>query len=123
MRAVMMAFILASSAAGAAAAQGLYDDWSRLLAQQQMFELAQRENQERQLGFPAAQPRTDTEPRLNDLAEQQQATNDALATTSIEAGARIEAQIGADGERIDQLMEAALARGNARILAVKPVTR
>lgn len=123
MRTLLLAFILASSAAGAATAQGLYDDQSRLLAQQQMFELAQRDNQYRQLDFQAAQARIDTELRLNGLAQQQQATNDALAGASIEAGAQIGAQIGADGERIDQLMEAALARGNARILAVKPVTR
>ena len=123
MRALLLAFILASSAAGAATAQGLYDDQSRLLAQQQIFEMAQRDNQYRQLDFQAAQARIDTELRLNGLAQQQQATNDALAGASIEAGAQIGAQIGADGERIDQLMEAALARGNARILAVKPVTR
>jgi hypothetical protein len=123
MRAVMMAFILASSAAGAATAQGLYDDQSRLLAQQHMFQMAERDDHYRQSEFPAAQARTDSELRLNSLAEQQQTANDALADASIEAGAQIEAQIGADGERIDQLMEAALARGNARILAVKPVTR
>jgi hypothetical protein len=123
MRALMMAFILASSAAGAATAQGLYDAQSLLPTQQQMFELAQRDNQNRQLEFQAAQARTDTDLRLNGLAQQQQATNDALASASIEAGAQIGAQIGADSERIDQLMEAALARGNARILAVKPVTR
>lgn len=123
MRALTVASILVLSAAGAAHAQGLYDDQGRFLAQQQMFEMAQRENLYRQQEFQAAQARTDTELRLNGLAQQQQLTNDALASTSIQTGAQIEAQIGADSVRIDQLMDAALARGNARILAVKPVSQ
>jgi uncharacterized membrane protein YccC len=123
MRALTVASILALSAAGAAHAQGLYDDQSRFLAQQQMFEMAQRDNLYRQQEFQAAQARTDTELRLNGLAQQQQATSDALASSSIQTGAQIEAQIGADSQRIDQLMDAALARGNARILAIKPVSQ
>jgi hypothetical protein len=123
MRALILAASLAFCAAGAACAQGLYDDSARLLAQQQMFEMAQRDSLYRQQEFQAAQARADTESRLDDLAQQRQAASAALATPSIQTGAQIEAQIGADSARIDQLMEAALARSNARILAVKPVTQ
>jgi hypothetical protein len=123
MRALISAAILALCAAGAASAQGLYDDSARLLAQQQMFEMVQRDSLYRQQEFQAAQARTDTELRLNGLAQQRQAASDALASTSMQSGAQIEARIGADSARIDQLMDAALARSNARILAVKPVTQ
>jgi hypothetical protein len=88
-----------------------------------MFEMAQRDSLYRQQEFQAAQARADTESRLTGLAQQRQAASDALTSTSIQAGAQIEAQIGADSARIDQLMDAALARSNARILAVKPVTQ
>ncbi len=123
MRALTLAAILALGAAGAGHAQGLYDDSSRLLAQQQQFEMAQRDSLYRQQEYQAAQARTDTELRLNGLAQQQQAASDALANTSLQSGAQIDAQIGADSLRIDQLMDAALARSNARILAVKPVSK
>ncbi len=123
MRALTLASILALGVAGAATAQGLYDDQGRFLAQQQMFEMAQRDSLYRQQEFQAAQARADTESRLNTLAQQRQAASDALASTSMQSGAQIEAQIGADSARIDQLMDAALARSNARILAVKPVTQ
>lgn len=123
MRALTAASIMALSVAGAATAQGLYDDPGRFLAQQQQFEIAQRDSLYRQQEFQAAQARADTELRLNGLVQQQQAASDALFSTSMQTGAQIDAQIGADSTRIDQLMDAALARGNARILAVKPVTR
>lgn len=123
MRAVILAASLALCASGAASAQGLYDDSARLLAQQQMFEMAQRDSLYRQQEFQAAQARADAESRLSGLAQQRQASSDALTSTSMQTGAQIEAQIGADSARIDQLMDAALARGNARILAVKPVSQ
>lgn len=123
MRALILAASLALCAAGAAIAQGLYDDSARLLAQQQMFEMAQRDSLYRQQEFQAIQARADTESRLNGLAQQRQAASDALESTSMQTGAQIDAQIGSDSARIDQLMDAALARGNARILAVKPVTK
>lgn len=119
----MLASALAFGAVGAAGAQGLYDDSARLLAQQQMFEMAQRDSLYRQQEYQAAQARADTEIRLNGLAQQRQTASDALAATSLQNGAQIEAQIGADSLRMEQLMDAALARGNARILAVKPVTQ
>ena len=123
MRALILAAIFGLSAAGAANAQVIYDDSARLLAQQQMFEMAQRDSLYRQQEYQAAQARADTESRLNGLADQRQAASDALAGASTQTGAQIGAQIGADSARIDQLMDAALARSNARILAVKPVTQ
>ena len=123
MRALILAAIFGLSAAGAANAQVIYDDSARLLAQQQMFEMAQRDSLYRQQEYQAAQARADTETRLNGLAVQRQAASDALISASTQTGAQIGAQIGADSARIDQLMDAALARSNARILAVKPVTQ
>lgn len=122
MRALTLASILALSAAGAASAQGLYDDPGRYLATQQMIEMAQRDAQFRQQEYQAAQARADTEIRLDDLIQQRQAASDALYNNSLQSAAAIDAQIGADSERIEELMDAALARGNARILAVTPVS-
>ena len=96
MRALFLASILAVGASGAATAQPFYADASRSLAQQQMFEMAQRDSLYRQQEFQAAQARVDTEMRLDSLAQQRQAASAALASTSLQNGAQIEAQIGAD---------------------------
>jgi uncharacterized membrane protein YccC len=123
MRVLTLASIMVLCAAGGTSAQGLYDDSARLLAQQQMFEMAQRDSLFRQQELQAAQARADTEMRLSGLAQQRAASAAALYTPSIQTGARIDAQLGADTARIEQLTDAALARSNARVLAVKPVTQ
>lgn len=122
MRAPMLAMVLVCAAAGAAA-QTPYDDPSRYSPAQQAFEIAQRDSLYRQQEAQAAQARADAEARLNDLEAQRRAASDALDTPYIQSGAQIDAQLGADAARIDRLMEAAMARSNARVLAVKPVTR
>lgn len=121
MRALTAALILALGAGAASAQAPYYDDGGRYLAQQQMFEIAQRDSLYRQQEYQAAQARADTEVRLDALAQQRQATNAALSSTAMQTGAKIDAQLGADANRIDQLMDAALARSNARIVAIKPV--
>jgi hypothetical protein len=122
MRPLILAAMLALGA-GAASAQAVYDDAGRALAQQQMFDMAQRDSLYRQQEFQAAQARAETEMRLNGLAQQRQQGGDALYTPSMQSGAKLDAQLGADIQRMDALTDAALARSNARILAVKPVSK
>jgi hypothetical protein len=122
MRPLILAAMLALGA-GAASAQAVYDDAGRAFAQQQMFDMAQRDSLYRQQEFQAAQARAETEMRLNGLAQQRQQGGDALYTPSMQIGAKLDAQLGADIQRMDALTDAALARSNARILAVKPVSK
>ena len=123
MRASILAFAAAITAFGAAQAQALYPDPNAYTPAQQAFEMAQRDNLYRQQEAQAAQARADTEQRLTDLAAQRQATGAALDNGALAAGAQIDAQLGADSARNDQLMAPAMARSKARVLAVKPVTR
>ncbi len=123
MRALTLATIIAIGAADAASAQGLYEDPGRYLALQQSAEMAQRDAAFRQQEYQAAQARADTETRLSGLAQQRQTANAALYTQSMRSGAQIDAQLGVDSNRLDQLTDAALARSNARVLAVQPVLR
>lgn len=115
-RAPLLAMAMVFGAACAAAAQSPHDDPAPA---GQSFEIAQRGS----LGH-APQTQATPEGAVVEATDPKEApSGGAIDTPSIESGARIDAQLSADAERIDQLMEAALARSNARVLAVKPVTR
>lgn len=123
MRAVLLAAIMGLGAACAAAAQPFHADPNRPSSAQQDYRMAQRDGVRPQLDGQTAQDRDGDEPRLDDPGGQWRAAGDAINIPSIQSGARIDAHLSADAERIDQLMEAAMARSNARVLAVRPVTR
>jgi hypothetical protein len=119
-RAAFLATVMVFGAVCAAAAQSPHDDPRRMSPAQQPFEIAQR-------GALGPQPQAESTPGGGVAAEssdpKEGPSGGAIDALSIDSGARIDAQLNADAERIDQLMEAAMARSNARVLAVKPVTR
>jgi hypothetical protein len=121
----LIANALAVAVAGGASAQTPYDDPGRYNALQMQFDMAQRDALANQLAANAAQARFDTESRLNALAIQRGAMGGYADTNVIDhgaivQGAQIDAQLSADSARIAELTDAALARSNARIVAIKP---
>ena len=108
--------------AGGAQAQAFYEDPGRYNALMMQAELAQRDALAAQQAADAARMRYETETRLGALAAQRTAADGSYRPTMV-LGTQIGAQMTQDSERLAELTDQALARGNARIVAVKPVVR
>lgn len=126
--------------AGAAPLQGLqaqaiYTDPGRLSALQMQIDQAQRDALASQQAADAAQMRLETEQRVASLnargidrtaalaPPQSAAAESAILQSAIDRARELDDQVGADADRMSQLTAQALARGNARIVAVKPALR
>lgn len=127
MRLFLTTALIASAlaAAGGVQAQTLYEDPGRYNALQMQLEIAQQNALANQLAANAAQARFDTETRLNSLAMQRSSSAGFVDTNVIDRsailkGAQLDAQMAADAARIAELTDAALARSNARIVAIQP---
>ena len=123
MRPLILAALM-FAAAGAAQAQlyppNPYDDPGRYNALQMQVEAAQRDALAAQQQAFAAQSRYETEVRMNDLATQRILGQQAIHQQPIAQGEKITHQLTADAERLAELTDRALARSNARVVAVKP---
>ena len=122
MRALILTALL-MSAASAAQAQTYFEDPGRYNTLAMQVELAQRDSLAAQQAAFAALTRADTEVRLQGLANQRVAAADALRGNPIVAGSQVGAQMNADGQRLEKLTDDALARSNARVLAIRPAVR
>jgi uncharacterized membrane protein len=121
--------------ASAAQAQGLYGDPGRLNALQMQVDQAQRDALSSQQAADAAQMRFQTEQRIASLNAERTARSaavtpplspmldDGLLQSAMERARALDVQVGADSDRLSQLTDQALARSNARIVAVKPALR
>jgi hypothetical protein len=121
MRFFMVAGVLLTAAvASPLTAQTVYDDPGRYNVFMLQAEMAQREALAAQQAADAAQARLETETRLNALSLQRTTGQSAIRQSSVTQGADIGAQMNADSARLSALTDAALARSNARVMAVRP---
>lgn len=116
-------------------AQGLYTDPGRLNGLQMQVEQQQRDALASQQAAAAAQARLETEQRIASLNAQRAgqaalaappaspARDNAILQSAIDRAKALDAQVGADADRLSQLTAQSLANGNARIVAVKPALR